>query len=172
MASNEIYKLILLGESNVGKTSIVSVFIKGVFLPDVKSTDGASYMSKKITLPDNNTINLDIWDISGQKKYRALTKFFFKDAKGVILVYDPTREESFEELKEYWYQEIKDLNLALAVVANKSDLDEKEVKDEDGKKFAESIGAIFASVSAKDNIGITSLFERIAQNIGLKGEWI
>ena len=167
MASDENYKLVLLGESNVGKTSIVSVFIKGVFLPDVKSTDGASYMSKKITLPDNNTINLDLWDTSGQKKYRSLTKFFYKDAKGVILVYDSTNEESFEELKEFWYQEVKDLNLALAVVANKSDLDEIEVKDEDGEKFAESIGAIFASVSAKDNIGITSLFERIAQNIQL-----
>ena len=167
MASNEFNKLVLLGESDVGKTSILKLFDKGKFLPNVESTNGASYINKKITLPDNNTIDVDIWDTSGQKKYRALTKFFYKDAKGVILVYDPTREESFQELKEYWYQEIKYLNLALAVVANKSDLDEKKVKDEDGKKFAESIGAIFASVSAKDNIGITTLFERIAQNIQL-----
>ena len=165
MASNEIYKLILLGESNVGKTCIISVFKNGEFFYNLESSSGASYLNKKITLPDNNTINLDIWDTSGQKKYRALTKIFYKDAKGVILVYDSTNEESFEELKEFWYQEVKDLNLALAVVANKSDLDEKEVKDEDGEKFAESIGALFASVSAKDDTGITTLFERMAQNI-------
>ena len=99
------------------------------------------------------------------EKYRSVAKIFFKDSKANILVYDPTDEKSFKELKEFWYVQVKGLNSVLAVVANKCDLNEKKVKDEEGKEFAESIGAIFASVSAKDNIGIPTLFEQVLQAI-------
>ena len=101
MATNECNKLVLLGESNVGKTNIFQRFSFKEFDPNVEHTNGASYISRLITLPDNSTITLDIWDTAGQKKYRSLTKFFYKDAKGVLLVYDPTDEESFVELKEF-----------------------------------------------------------------------
>ena len=165
MATNEKYKQVLLGESNVGKTSILKRFDLKEFDPNVEQSNGASYITRVITLPDNNTITFDIWDTSGQKKYRALTRIFYKDAKGVLLVYDPTDEESFKELKDYWYNEVKNpaINIVIAIVANKSDIDEKVVQDEDGEKFAESIGAIFASVSAKDDIGISDLLERMGQ---------
>ena len=167
MATNEAYKLVLLGESNVGKTSILKRLEHKEFDPNVENTAGATYTSRVVLLPNNDTITLDIWDTSGQKKYRSLTKFFYRDAKGVILVYDSTNEESFNELKDYWYNEVKNpaINIAIAVVANKSDLEEIVVPDEDGEKFAESIGAIFASVSAKDNIGLSDLLERIGQNL-------
>ena len=167
MATNGFNKLVLIGESNVGKTNICQRFAFKEFEPNLPHTNGASYASRVISLPDNNKITLDIWDTAGQKKYRALTKFFYKDAKGIILVYDPTDEETFVELKEFWYNEVKNntSNITLAVVANKSDLDDKIVNDEDGEKFAESIGAIFASVSAKDNIGLSDLLERIGQNL-------
>ena len=167
MAINEAYKLVLIGESNVGKTSIFKRIQHQEFDPNVEPTNGASYTSRVILLPNDNTITLDIWDTSGQEKYKSLTKFFYKDAKGAILVYDPTNEDSFKELKDYWYNDIKNpaINIVIAIVANKSDIDEKVVQDEDGEKFAESIGAIFASVSAKDNIGISELLERIGQNI-------
>ena len=116
-------------------------------------------------LDESKSVTLDIWDTAGLEKYRSLAKIFFRDSNAVIIVYDPTDEKSFKELKEFWYCQVKDLNKVLAVVANKCDLDEKKIKDEEGKEFAESIGAIFASVSAKDNIGLSTLFEQIVQAI-------
>ena len=83
----------------------------------------------------------------------------------MILVYDSTNEKSFKELKEFWYNQVKDLKQILAIVANKCDLTEKKVKDEEGKEFADSVGAIFASVSAKENIGIKELFEKVGEAI-------
>ena len=90
-----------------------------------------------------------------------MARIFLQEAKAVILVYDPTNENTFKELKEYWYNQAKSLNAIIAVVASKCDLSEKKVKEEEGKEFADSIGAIFASVSSKENIGITALFEKV-----------
>ena len=81
----------------------------------------------------------------------------------MILVYDPTKENTFKELKEYWYNQAKSLNAIIAVVASKCDLGDKKVKDEEGKEFADSIGAIFASISAKENIGISALIDKIVE---------
>ena len=110
-------------------------------------------------------MTLDLWDTTGMKSHRPLIKIFYKDTKAVILVYASTSESSFNELKEYWYNEIKSLNAIIAVAANKCDLNEKKVKDEEGKEFADSIGAIFASISAKNNIGIRELIQKVAEAI-------
>ena len=165
MTSPEILKIVLLGESKVGKTCIMNQYFQGKFDPDIPPSTTPSMSRKEINFLDNTKITADTWDTPGLTKYRSLAKIFFKDAKAVILVYDPTDENSFKELKEFWYDQVKALNLILAVVANKCDLEEKKVKDEEGKEFADSIGAIFASVTAKDNIGISQLFEKIAEAI-------
>ena len=165
MSSSEVFKVVFLGESMVGKTNILSQFNQGKFNPVSQQSLTAQFFRKEISLPDKSTITFDLWDTPGQKKYRSLLKIFFKDAKAVILVYDSTNEESFKEIKEYWYNQIKDLKLIIAVAANKCDLTEKKVNEEEGKEFADSIGAIFASVSAKENIGITELIEKIAEAI-------
>lgn len=156
-------KIVLLGDSGVGKTCIISRFISGQFDANVNSTNGASYASKKIEYPHlKKTLVLDIWDTAGQEKYKALTKFFYKDAAVCILVYDITRKETFDNLKNFWYSQLKEnsgSNVVLGVAGNKCDLYEsEEVKESEARQFAEEIGAIFELTSAQNNTGINELF--------------
>ena len=101
-------KVVLLGESGVGKTCIIARFINNTFEDNIMSTTGASYAGKTMTFDEFNgkSIKFEIWDTAGQEKYRALTKIFYKDAGVAILVYDITRKESFEEIQKYWYNQI------------------------------------------------------------------
>ena len=160
-------KVVLLGDSGVGKTCIISRYISGAFDQNSPTTNGASYASKIITL-DNvaKTISLDIWDTAGQEKYKSLTKFFYKDAAVAILVYDITQKESFENMKSYWFQQLQEFgskSIILGVAGNKCDMYEKEeVNENDARQFAESIGAFFEITSAKNNTGITDLFMNAA----------
>jgi len=101
-------KVVLIGESGVGKTSIINRYISDTFSPVLTATPGASFTNKKIFMKDyNQSIKFEIWDTAGQEKYRALAKVFYKNAAVCILVYDITRKNSFEELKNYWVNEIK-----------------------------------------------------------------
>ena len=157
-------KVVLVGDSGVGKTCIISRYISGAFNQNSPSTNGASYASKLINFEDlKKTISLDIWDTAGQEKYKSLTKFFYKDAAVAILVYDVTNKNSFESMKNFWYGQIQDFgskNIILGVAGNKCDMYEKEeVNESEGKAFAESIGAFFEITSAKNNTGINELFE-------------
>jgi len=103
-------KVVLLGESGVGKTCIIARFINNTFEENLISTTGASYAGKTMTFDeyDGKSIRFEIWDTAGQEKYRSLTKIFYKDATAAILVYDITRKESYEEIQKYWYNQIKD----------------------------------------------------------------
>ena len=103
-------KVVLLGESGVGKTSIIARFINNTFQDNIISTTGASYAGKAITFSElqGRTAKFEIWDTAGQEKYRSLTKIFYKDAGIAILVYDITRRETFEEIQKYWYHQIKE----------------------------------------------------------------
>ena len=131
------------------------------------STTGASYVGKSMSFDEygGKSIKFDIWDTAGQEKYRALTKIFYKDASIAILVYDITRKESFDELKSYWHNQIKDYapkNTIVAIAANKSDLFEKEqVPETEARAFAKDIGAIFRLTSAYTAAGIEDLFRAI-----------
>ena len=101
-------KVVLIGESGVGKTSIISRYISNTFNPVLTSTPGASFTTKTVYLQEyRKSIKYEIWDTAGQEKYRALAKVFYKNAGVCILVYDITRRKSFEELKNYWINEIK-----------------------------------------------------------------
>ena len=108
---------------------------------------------------------LDIWDTAGQEKYKSLTKFFYKDAAMVILVYDITRKVSFDNLKNFWYKEIQtygEKNIVLAIAGNKSDLyDDEAIPEKEAREFAKSIDAVFALTSAQNNSGINKLFQDI-----------
>jgi small GTP-binding protein len=103
-------KVVLLGESGVGKTCIIARFINNTFEENLISTTGASYAGKTMTFEEygGKSIKFEIWDTAGQEKYRSLTKIFYKDAGAAILVYDITRKESYEEIKKYWINQIKD----------------------------------------------------------------
>ena len=157
-------KVVLLGDSGVGKTCIISRYISGSFDSSSASTNGASYASKKVEYKDiNKTLILDIWDTAGQEKYKSLTKFFYKDAAVAILVYDISLKQSFENVKNYWYQQIQengDKNMVLGIAGNKCDLYEEEaVPEAEAREFASSIGAIFGLTSAQNNTGINELFQ-------------
>jgi len=167
MSSPETVKVVLLGQAGVGKTCIITKFITGEFNPDQMTSLSAQYISKQMTFNDK-VIKFDIWDTAGQERFRALAKIFYKDAKVICLCYDITSKESFQELKDYWYEKQTKLNAngdpIFAVVANKNDLYQSaQVQDDEGRAFAKSINGIFQSTSAKSDSGITSLFENIGK---------
>jgi small GTP-binding protein len=119
---SEICKVVLLGESSVGKTCIITRFVDDEFDKEIISTTGASYANKTLKFKDynNKEILFEIWDTAGQEKYRSLTQLFYKDASIAILVYDITNEESYNELKNYWVNQIiefapKDISIILFI---------------------------------------------------------
>ena len=163
-------KVVLLGESGVGKTSIISQFVSKIFRPKSSTSLSAQFTSKVIDFPSyKKSIRFDIWDTVGQEKYRSLTRIFYKDAKIIIFVYDITTEYSFNALKEYWYNETvnnTEGNPIYALCANKYDLYEKQVvKNEDGMEFAKKINAIFQNTSAARDTGINNLFEKLGKKL-------
>ena len=102
-------KVVLLGESGVGKTSIISRYTSNIFKSQLMSTPGANFVTKSIIMEDQNqSIKFEIWDTAGQERYRSLAKVFYKNAAVCVLVYDITRRTSFEELKNYWIKELKE----------------------------------------------------------------
>ena len=165
MSSNgHSVKVTLLGNAGVGKTCIISRFLINDFKESTNSTRGADYSQKSITI-NNQTINLDIWDTAGQENYRSLGRHFYKDSLIVLLVYDITNRESFDDLKTLWYNDLKrygEQYSVLAIVGSKCDLFENEaVSEEEGRQFAEEKSAEFALVSAKTGVGINSLFTNL-----------
>ena len=146
-------KMILLGESGVGKTSIIKRYLEDQFDKNETSTLSMSYVGKTVQI-DNEDIRLNIWDTIGQEKYRSISKLFLNETKIVILVYSIDNGQSFKELN-YWYDLYKELlgeETILGIAGNKMDLYlNQEVDEEKAKEYAESRGAIFSLVSAKDN---------------------
>ena len=161
-------KLVLIGDSGVGKTCIISRFTKNSFDVNPGSTIGASYASKTIEIPGTDeSLDLDIWDTAGQERYKALTKIFFQGAKMAVLVYDITVQKSYESIKNEWLKVLRengDPDIVTAVAGNKSDLYEKEeVPEQEARDFAKSIGAIFCLTSAQNNSGINELFRDLSK---------
>ena len=163
----ETLKIVLIGESGVGKTSIISQFIDQIFQNDQQSTIGGTFSTKTIKCGNGKILKLEIWDTAGQERYRSVTKMFYKDANAAILVYDITNKFSFEELQKYWIEQVKESsprNIILAIVANKSDLIEHEQVDEgEARQFAKDNDALFAVTSAKQISTVESLFLDIAK---------
>ena len=176
----ESFKVVLVGESGVGKTSIITQFIDQTFQEDQQSTTGGTFSTKSVICDNGKTLKFEIWDTAGQERYRSLTKMFYKDANAAVLVYDITRKDSFEELQNYWSQQIKESspsNIILAVAANKSDLIKEEaVEEETARAFANELGAIFVSTTATTVESINELFIEIAKkytnatDIKIKGD--
>ena len=167
--STKEVKVVLLGESGVGKTSILFQFCNGKFNQNCESSISAQYFSKTINLPCiNKSIKFCLWDTSGVEQYRSLAKIFYKDATIIILIYDITSKKSFNEMKDFWYNSVKSNQSKdgqiISIVANKSDLNANiKVENSEGEEFANSIGALFQAISAKSTSGVASLFENIGQ---------
>jgi small GTP-binding protein len=162
---NQPNKVILLGDTGVGKTCLIKVATDKGFDPEKSNTLTASFVRKKFLLNDQE-YTFNIWDTIGQEKYRSLTKLYFKNAIIVFLVYDITSKKSFEAL-DFWYDQIKkeleENSYILALVGNKKDLfDNEEISEEDGKEYANQINAKFKLTSAKDDpLSFTTLLEEL-----------
>ena len=165
---DESIKVVLIGESGVGKTSIISQFTKGLFNPDIMSTNGATFSTKKKEYKEENkTLSFEIWDTAGQEKYRSVAKMFFKDAAVALIVYDITSKKSFDEIKKYWMNLVKEngpKKVIMYIVGNKYDLLEQEaVKEEEAREYARNEKVSFWLTSAKDSTGIDELFDEIGK---------
>ena len=155
-------KVILVGESGTGKTSLINIamgmkFVEGTEL----STSAATFVTKIIKI-GGKSYTLNLWDTIGQEKFRSLTKIFIKDSKIVIFVYDITRLDSFKELN-YWFKTIQDVlgdTAVLGIAGNKHDLFMKEeVKEEVAEKYAEDKGVPFKLTSAKNPLSFNTFLE-------------
>ena len=157
-------KVVLVGDTGVGKTSIIERYINNKYDENQKTTLVSSYTSKKIDIKKyNKSVSLDIWDTAGQEVYRSLSKNFYLNASIGILVYDISRKASFESIRDYWYEQLKTFGeekMIFDVVGNKTDLFQREeVPENEARNFAKSINAGFHLVSCKDSVGIKDLFE-------------
>ena len=164
----ESVKVVLLGESGVGKTCIITQFTEHKFDQSILSSLSAQFVSKTIEYIDfGKAIKFDIWDTVGQERFRSMAKIFYKDAKVIIFVYDITSQKSFDALQNFWYNEIKNNcsgDQVMAVVGNKTDLyHDQKVDNVTAKEFANKLGAIFQLTSAKKNDGIPNLFDNIGK---------
>ena len=176
-------KVVLIGKSGVGKTSIISRYTANTFKETLMSTPGANFLTKTVFIQDENeNIKFEIWDTAGQERYRSLAKVFYKNAAACILVYDITDKSSFEDVKSYWAPELKEnapsnigkklsilifkffLFIVIALAGNKSDnYMSEEVTDNEGKALAKEINAIYKRTSAKLNSSIDEMFNDIGK---------
>ena len=160
-------KICLLGNVNVGKTSIASRFCKDSFTENYMNTIGGAYQQQNIVLNNGAKIKLHIWDTSGQDRFRSMTNLYYRDAQVAILTYDVTNEQSLESLN-YWLNELNDKveidNMILCLAGNKNDVEasKKTVPTSKGKAFAEEHNMIFYETSAKTGAGVKELFQAIA----------
>ncbi|CAG9322502.1 unnamed protein product [Blepharisma stoltei] len=157
-------KVVLLGDSGVGKSSLVLRFVADNFKNDADATIGASYMGKILQFNDK-MIKFNIWDTAGQERYHSLAKMYYRDANAAIMVYDITKRDSFEGLKR-WHKELQEFgpkDIVVTIAGNKEDLVETEaVPQEEAKEYSKSIGALYRKTSAKTNYGVEQVFRDIA----------
>ncbi|KAH0788386.1 small GTP-binding protein [Histomonas meleagridis] len=160
-------KLVLLGESTVGKTSIVNVVHGGEFIPDQTATIGACFHIKKMKIGDV-ALKLHIWDTAGQERFRSLAPMYYRDAQFALLVYSIDNPDSFNAI-ETWYRGLVDDCPEMphvVLIGNKVDLvDKRQVETEQGKELAAKLNAKFYEVSAKENHdSINKMIEEIAED--------
>ena len=163
-------KVVLLGETAVGKSSLISRFVSDSFITDHVATLAGYYSSKNVFYDKvNKEIKYEIWDTAGQERYRSVNKMFYQDASVAILILDITRRDTFEAIKNYWYSEVKESspqNVIIALAANKCDLYEyEEVTNNELDEYAQSINAIYKQTSALNNTGVKDLFDQIGYKL-------
>ena len=165
-----LFKLILIGDSCVGKSNILLKYLKNEFDPNSRATVGVEFGTKNIII-NNKKIKIQIWDTAGQERYRSITSAYYKGAKGALIVYDITRKCTFDNIDK-WISDLKlngDKNICIVILGNKSDLnDKREVSKEEGMKKSEIHKTAFLETSALngDNIGkaFDEIIEQIIQN--------
>ena len=169
MSEDIVYKVLLLGDSTVGKTCFLLRYCDKTFQDAHLSTIGLDYRLKSMTLKNKKNIKLQIWDTAGQDRFRAITKNYYKGANGIILIYDVTNLQTFENVKN-WITQIREeanKNVVIFLAGNKADLPEESraVQKEDGQKMAEEYNIPFQETSAKEGINVNETFQELVEKI-------
>jgi len=162
-----LYKVVLIGDSGVGKSNLLSRFTRNEFNLETKSTIGVEFATRSIQT-DGKTIKAQIWDTAGQERYRAITSAYYRGAVGALLVYDIAKNVSFKNV-ERWLAELRDnaaANIVIMLVGNKSDLRHlREVPTETAKEFSETNELLFIETSALDASNVELTFQNILTEI-------
>ena len=159
-------KIMVLGESMVGKTSLITRYTNDKFGGRYLCTVGIDFQKKKIE-KNGKRVLLQIWDTAGQERFRNVTKNYFQASQGFVLAYDINNKESFEKV-QYWVEEIKsnaEEKIKCILIGTKCDLDKREVSEEEGQNLGQQYGFKFLETSAKDNININETFETLVSEI-------
>lgn len=160
------YKLVILGEVAVGKSSIAQRFVNGKFTNLHNPTVGALFLTKKIKVNDKY-IKYDIWDTAGQERYHSLTPMYYKNARAAVVVFDVTSSSSFERAQK-WMTELFEKatpGIVIALCGNKIDLENRQVSKEEAEEYANKVGCLYMEVSAKTNENIDELFNQIGSRL-------
>eukprot|EP00700_Malawimonas_jakobiformis_P003811 EC726731.1.p1 GENE.EC726731.1~~EC726731.1.p1 ORF type:complete len:208 (+),score=33.86 EC726731.1:110-733(+) len=161
------FKLVLLGDSAVGKSSLVLRFVRGQFSEYQESTIGAAFLTQTVNVNDV-TVKFEIWDTAGQERCHSLAPMYYRGAAAAIVVYDITSKDSFERAKS-WVQELQrqgSSNIVIALAGNKLDLEaQRKVDYEEARRYAEENGVMFMETSAKTAQNVRDLFLQIAQKL-------
>ena len=162
-----LFKLILIGDSYVGKSNILLKYLKNQFNENSKTTIGVEFGTKNIII-NNKRIKIQIWDTAGQERYRSITSAYYKGAKGALIVYDITRKNTFDNIDK-WITDLKlngDKNICIIILGNKSDLiDKREINKNDGIKKAEMYKTAFLETSALNGDNISKAFDELIEQI-------
>jgi Ras-related protein Rab-8A len=161
-----LFKLLIIGESGVGKTCLLLRFTDDSFTANHLTTIGIDFKIKIINL-ENKLIKLQIWDTAGQERFRTITKTYYKGAHGIILTYDVTDANSFKNIRN-WIKQIEanaQTNVCKVLVGNKCDKPDRTVTEEEGKKLAEDFGMILFETSAKTNKNVSEVFNYLTTEI-------
>ena len=162
-----LFKIILVGDTSVGKTNIINKYIKNEFQEDFYATIGVEFSHKQFIV-DNHKIKAQIWDTAGQERYKSITSAYYKGAKGAFIVYDITNKFTFESVDK-WVQDLNsygEKNLSLLLVGNKSDLENKrQINKEEGEEKAKSFGLGFIETSACSGDNIDQAFEIMLKEV-------
>lgn len=165
------FKVVLLGESAVGKSSLVLRFVKREFHEFQESTIGAAFLTQTVTI-DDTTVKFEIWDTAGQERYHSLAPMYYRGAQAALIVYDITSKDSFLKAQN-WVRELQrqaNSTIVIALVGNKLDLASKRgVEHNEAKLFAEENNLLFMETSAKTAVNVVEVFTAIATRLP-KGE--
>ena len=162
-----LLKFIVIGDSSVGKSNIISKYKENKFDEKGQPSIGVQFIAKNVVI-ENTTFRLQVWDTAGQETFRSMTRIYYKNSSCAFIVYDITEKESFNHV-ESWISECKKIapeTVLLVLIGNKSDLNEsREVSYEEGLKFAEKNKMLFFETSAKNGVNIENIFKKSVENI-------
>ena len=168
MSYDYLFKLILVGDNAVGKTSLVDMLIQKNFHCHYNPTIGVEFASRTVVMPDGKMVKTHLWDTAGQECFAPIIKSYYRGTAGIIIVFDLSSPRSFKRVN-YWLKEIRDNRddepAAMILVGNKSDRHDRRITREEAEKLAEQEGLLYGETSARRGDNIDAVFHRLVKNI-------